>query len=402
MKIVIFNVRYSPNLGDSVLAECLERRLGVSLPGAEIETLDLAGRTAYGIADARRSGALRLLRAMPPPVRRMLVARVLGSRLAALRALWRGKIAGADAVVIGGGNLFQDDDLNFPLKIAQVLELCREENCPVAIHAVGVGRHWSRRAATLFDTLRTCNVLGVSVRDHGARQNWEEHFPDWPSPNIAPDPALTLRVEMHAMRDRARPLVGLCVTHPLVLRRHASVSTQDIPLGTVQGYGALAEWLMDAGCDVVFFTNGAVEDQACLEQIRNTLFRAKSRAPDRCSFAERPNTPQELIALLGTLDAVAAHRLHACITAYALGVPPVGLGWDQKVESFFQLIGREPFFVSAHKGDVEMIGERILTTLGEGIDLDDRRQCIERAEKAIDGLAAELKMTIRGSERETA
>lgn len=402
MKIVIFNVRYSPNLGDGVLAECLERRLGVSLPGAEIETLDLAGRTAYGIADSRRSGALRLLQVMPPPARRILVARVLGSRLAALRALWRGKIAGADAVVIGGGNLLQDDDLNFPLKIAQVLELCREESCPVAIHAVGVGRHWSRRAAKLFDTLRTCNVLGVSVRDHGARQNWEQHFPDWPSPGIAPDPALTLQVEMHGRRDRTRPLVGICVTHPLILRRHAGASRENIPLGTVQGYGALAECLLDAGCDVVFFTNGAVEDQACLEHIRNTLFRAKNRAPDRCSFAARPNTPQELIALLGTFDAVAAHRLHACITAYALGVPPVGLGWDQKVESFFQMIGREPFFVSAHKENAEMIGERIVTTLGEGLDLDDRRRCIEKAEKAIEGLAAGLKMTIRGSERETA
>ncbi|WP_292899668.1 MULTISPECIES: polysaccharide pyruvyl transferase family protein [unclassified Nitratireductor] len=401
MRIVIFNVRYSPNLGDGILAECLERQLGFALPGAEIETLDLAGRTSYGAEDTGRSQALRLLQTMPPPLRRMVVERVIGSRLSALRDIWRQKIAGADAVIIGGGNLFQDDDLNFPLKIAQVLELCCEEGRPVAVHAVGVGRHWSRRAAMLFETLRRCRLIRVTVRDPGARQNWKEHFPDWPSPGIAPDPALTLAPARYAVRTHVRPLVGLCVTNPLVLKRHAG-PRRDVPLATVADYFALADTLLGAGCDVLFFTNGAVEDQACLEQIENKHAQTEVAGSARCRFARRPRTPQELMALIGTLDVVAAHRLHACITAYALGIPPVGLGWDEKVESFFRMIDREPFFVPAHRGGVGNISERVLAVSGQKGDALFRHHCKEKAREAIECLAEELKRSSRRPQRETA
>ncbi|MFC5584146.1 polysaccharide pyruvyl transferase family protein [Nitratireductor kimnyeongensis] len=402
MRIVIFNVRYSPNLGDGILAECLERQLGLALPDAEIETVDLAGRTSYGNQDQGRSGALRLLQSMPPLARRMLVERVIGSKLSALRESWREKIAAADAVIIGGGNLFQDDDLNFPLKIAQVLELCCEQGRPVAIHAVGVGQHWSRRAAILFGTLRRCKVIRVTVRDPDARRNWQEHFPDRPSPELAPDPALTLQPQSRDVQKRVRPLVGLCVTHPLILKRHAGAQVQHIPLATVPDYVALAAALLDSGRDVVFFTNGAVEDHACLKQIESKIADTRTAAFKRCRFAGRPDTPQELVALLGTLDVVVAHRLHACITAYALGVPPVGMGWDQKVEAFFRMIDREPFFVPTHRGEVGSIVERILTISGQKRDARYLPRYKEKAREAIEWLAEDLKTSTCGPRRESA
>ncbi len=395
MRIVIFNVRYSPNLGDGILAECLERELGLALPGAEIETVDLAGRVSYGTQDAGRSQALRLLQAMPPFFRRKLVERVIGARLSALRDTWRQKIAEADAVIIGGGNLFQDDDLNFPLKIAQVLELCRETGRPVAIHAVGVGRNWSPRAFRLFETLRRCRVIRLTVRDPGARRNWRQHFPDWPSPDLAPDPALTLQPAANTVRAHVPPLVGLCVTNPLVLKRHAGPG-RDIPLATVGDYLALADTLQETGCNVLFFTNGAVEDQASLKQIEDKIAGTRTVVSKRYRFARRPRTPQELVALIGTLDVVAAHRLHACITAYALGVPPVGLGWDQKVGAFFRMIDCEPFFVPTHKGGVGSIAERIQKVLTQKDGAFFQHPSKEKAREAIGVLAEDLKRSTCG------
>ena len=46
MKILVFNVKYSENLGDGLLADCIEETLRAE--GGEVETLDLAGRTAVG------------------------------------------------------------------------------------------------------------------------------------------------------------------------------------------------------------------------------------------------------------------------------------------------------------------------------------------------------------------
>ncbi len=404
MRVVVFNVRYSPNLGDGILAECLERELAKALPGAEVETVDLAGRDAYGAADSRRFGVLRLLGAMPGPVRRMVVERVLGSRLVALRPVWKRRIENADFVVIGGGNLFQDDDLNFPLKVGQVLDLCRETDTPVGVFAVGVSSHWSPRAAALFGRLRECRVFHASVRDAGALQNWQAHFSDWRDANLAPDPALTVEGAEHAHGHvrRVRPLVGLCVTHPVVLHRHASGGTHAIPLASVASYRALSGQLLNAGCDVVLFTNGALEDQAFLERVRLDLPETDGRMTGRCGVVARPSSPDELIALIGSLDGLVAHRLHACITAYALGIPAVGLGWDQKVKGFFRLTAREPFFVSAHQEDEAAIAKRVLAALEQGIDPETHRLCVAGARGAILRLTRDMKMPAPAADRASA
>ena len=44
MKIALLNVKFSPNLGDGLLSECLERELAHALPGVEVVAIDLAGR----------------------------------------------------------------------------------------------------------------------------------------------------------------------------------------------------------------------------------------------------------------------------------------------------------------------------------------------------------------------
>ena len=48
MIVGTLNVKYSPNLGDGLLAECLEAELRSARPGVETRSIDLAGRTAYG------------------------------------------------------------------------------------------------------------------------------------------------------------------------------------------------------------------------------------------------------------------------------------------------------------------------------------------------------------------
>ncbi|MEL6386946.1 MAG: polysaccharide pyruvyl transferase family protein, partial [Pseudomonadota bacterium] len=70
MKLCIFNVKYSPNLGDGVIADCLEAALRRHLPGADIQSCDLAGRTAFGEGLNRsRALAMRTLDMTPGPLR---------------------------------------------------------------------------------------------------------------------------------------------------------------------------------------------------------------------------------------------------------------------------------------------------------------------------------------------
>ncbi|MEL6208760.1 MAG: polysaccharide pyruvyl transferase family protein, partial [Pseudomonadota bacterium] len=139
MRILQCGVAYSPNVGDGLIASCMAYAVGRLLPGATMVSLDLAGRTGFAEDDTRsgllgRTGALRLLSALPGPARRAAVRLMLERRLKALEPEWSAMVAGADAAIIGGGQLFADADLNFPLKIGRLATLLSERSLPVAIH----------------------------------------------------------------------------------------------------------------------------------------------------------------------------------------------------------------------------------------------------------------------------
>ncbi|MBX9458399.1 MAG: polysaccharide pyruvyl transferase family protein [Rhizobium sp.] len=372
MKILVFNVKYSDNLGDGLLALCLEKALAEGGEDVKVETIDLAGRTAFGSTHRRRTTALRVLEHLPSPIRRALVAAILSRKMKGLRLKYDRALRSADAIVLGGGNLFQDDDLNFPIKVAAALDCVARSGKPLAIHAVGVSARWSGKARDLFGRISRTNLVSVSVRDDVSLANWKIHFPDGPVPSIAPDPGLLANelslpdVEIaHIFR---RKMLGVCVTAPMILRRHASIDPAAIPLSGLADYSELIRNAIDRGYRVNLFTNGAREDQSFAERVAGLPELATIVRDGRLSLAERPERPEDLLVLLQSATVVLAHRLHACIACYSLGIPHVGLGWDNKLPGFFDRVGRGRYCLS---GKSMTVGQ-IIATLGEanteGID----------------------------------
>ncbi|WP_195909673.1 polysaccharide pyruvyl transferase family protein [Rhizobium tubonense] len=402
MKILVFNVKYSENLGDGLLALCIEKYLGHGgVDNVQIETIDLAGREGFGTSRNRRQPAIRILHRLPPFARRMAVEYVLGRSLRKLRQEWEKKIAAADAVVIGGGNLFQDDDLNFPLKVGTLLDCVRQAKRPLAIYAVGVSGHWSPRAKSLFERLHKTQIVHLSVRDNFASDNWSHHFPDGPAAEIFPDPGLLVRHMTGPQADLFEPkfkrVAGICVTEPIILERHASQSVSAIPFRSVDDYRELIKLLLADGHRVCVFCNGAAEDQAFANQILDDAAMAKHLASGRVELAERPRTPEELIDILTSTSVILAHRLHACIAAYSLAIPHVGLGWDKKVQGFFQSVGREEYFVNGTDACVRNVWLQLNAAEREGIDAQRHAAVLEFAQSGLSHLRQALECTVRNN-----
>ena len=393
MKVLAFNVKYSPNLGDGVLASCLDRGLRQGDPDISVETLDLAGRNDFGAQQSRRLYALSMLQMLPKGMRAAMVELVLRRRLRKLRELWWQRIEEADAVVIGGGNLFQDDDLNFPSKIAAVLEGVQRARKPLAVFAVGVTPHWSARARELFAKLRDCKVVHVSVRDHGARENWIAHFGQVFPVEVSPDPGLLAAnlLPGATQPDRGPPLIGLGVVHPLVLRRHSGIARTRIPLSREADYRLLVRWFIDAGLRVMLFTNGAEEDEHFLQSILDDGGARAHVRDGSLIITPRPRTPEELVANLSRPSVLVAHRLHANIIAYSLGIPSVGLTWDQKVDSFFGETGRMEYLIRDNEVGPTGIGETALRALEAGLDLSEQARQVRKARFCLSHLAEKLR-----------
>lgn len=393
MKIALFNVKYSPNLGDGVIAECLEHELA-RRTGALVYSIDLAGRTAWTPPPRQgRTRALKLavLNRLPPALSDRLVSAVLEPLLRQrMVPHWRQQLAQADMAVFGGGQLLQDGDLNFPLKIAAAARLCAERDLPLAVFAVGATPSRSRRGRQLFETLlHARRLLHAAARDESSRKELASYGC---APVLCRDPGLLAASLWPAarLRQAARRRIGLGITHPAVLAHHGAGATPGVE-GAVALFAAMAQRLAAHDFDVVCFTNGAGEDEYLLALVRERLEGGTSSVG--ISFAGRCEAPRQLAELIAGCDAIVAHRLHACIIAYAYGRPALGLRWDAKLDAFFDGIGHGGdvlAFDAATAGDIAANMERLLA---RGIDEAERQRVIAQTRAGIDALANALLAT---------
>jgi polysaccharide pyruvyl transferase WcaK-like protein len=385
---VLFNVKFSPNLGDGIIAECLEDGLRRSHAGLAPKSVDLAGRDRFDVrAGKGRRILLQVLERLPTRLRHAampaFVAAVVRFRL---RARWKEAIASCDSAVVGGGNLLADADQNFPIKVSNVLDLCGRQGVPVAISHVGVTPRWSNEGRSRFrSALERVRLIGVSVRDDRSAANYRDEF-DAPLPSVALDPGL-LCCETYgpreAPRERSARRVGICLTSPLVLRLHGE--------GEVDG-DLFMKWLRAGieraarrGVQIVLFTNGSPEDEAFADDVMACV-------GDRAHVTRMPRfmSPGALVRFIGELDAVVAHRLHACIAAYSYRVPAIGLSWDRKLDSFFDLVGRRHFVCdwrSTGPGDLATLIEQAFADPPDPVRHD---AVLQSCREGIAALAAKL------------
>lgn len=99
----------------------------------------------------------------------------------------------------------------------------------------------------------------------------------------------------------------------------------------------------------VLFCNGMPEDYEVGLSLLKKLNLSQSK------LLSRPETPKDLINMLLSFKCVMGARLHSCITSYALGIPVVGLIWDNKLRAFAKKIGWEKYFVEENKLDAKVI-----------------------------------------------
>lgn len=387
MIVAVANVKFSPNLGDGLLAECLEAELRAG--GAETLAIDLAGRQAYGEGLRHRQAIMTLLEAAPGPLRRAGVGAALGMVVRRrLRPRWRDVLAEADALVLGGGNLLADADLNFPTKIECALAEAAAALIPIGVYGVGVSDNWSRPGQRLFERAMTAGRLThVAVRDPKSKEIWDRRLaPAGVRPaQVAPDPAvLAARHFPKVAKLPGPPKVGLGVTNPLALRYHAAdFSVRD------EAFAAwmtkLAQAMAAQGWKVVLFTNGSPEDRQYLDELAP---RISAAAPDAITVQPAFATPSELAAFVSSCDLVMAHRMHACIAAYAYEVPHIGFAWDAKLKSFFKSVGREAYVLEAGKAAIADTLAAAEAALAGGVDERVHAAQVEAAQAGIAELLA--------------
>ncbi|OYU35977.1 polysaccharide pyruvyl transferase family protein [Novosphingobium sp. PASSN1] len=379
-RIALLNVKYSPNLGDGLLSECLEAELARTFqtiaPGTQVFSIDLAGRRAYPpIAPSRRAALIMVLEALPASLRQM-VTRLALSALVRLRLARhvRTQLAGCDAVVLGGGNLLTDADLNFPMKISGALGQAARLRLPVAVYGVGANRQWSEAGRRLFGrALGAAKLAYAAVRDARSQAAWRDLLVPQGvrAAALSGDPGLL--ASCHFPRPPLPfdgPLAGLCITAPMALRYHATGpeaggAAAEACAALDAWYAAAAQALVAAGFRVALFTNGSPEDRDYLDAMGPSwILAAKGPVTMTNPFAD----PAEMVGFIAGCQLIVAHRMHACIAAHSFAIPTIGLRWDVKLDSFFALAGRGQFIADTATLDGPALTALARRVLAEGVD----------------------------------
>ena len=391
LRVAIFNVKYSPNLGDGVIAECLEDYVGASRKVASVLSIDLAGRTRFDPASGRsRALVLKALEMLPGRLRALLLPIVISAVVRSrLRPEWQRLLRDCDVAVIGGGALLADADQNFPIKLGNAIALCAELGIPVAIAHVGVQRGWSRGGKRTFTSaLSRATLVKLTVRDQESIDNFIAEFGEcFGRPERALDPGL-LACDTYGPVERpeqvsGRKRIGLCITSPLVLRLHggAEAGTRNLRFWL----RAVASLLARSGHEVLLFTNGSPEDEAFADELAADL-----EAVAHVERAPRFGEPQALVRFIAGLDCVVAHRLHACIVAFSYRIPMVGLVWDRKLGSFLRTVSRERCLIDPASINAEAAALMIESEMDEPFDAYLHASILQDCRQGIAALTSEL------------
>ncbi|NRB04943.1 MAG: polysaccharide pyruvyl transferase family protein [Rhodobacteraceae bacterium] len=366
LKIVQVGLRFSPNLGDGVISDCIAHGLTQFLPNAQVRFLDMSGRTQAGDQVVRnRSLALKVLETLPAPLARMLVQNRLNKLIDTFEDAWCQQLK-ADFAVIGGGQIFSDKLLNFPIKIGRVALILAAGGVPAAVFAAGVSKNWSTQGTRLFRSLAALNPALIGLRDAGSIASWTAQFGAAPAPTLTVDPGL-LAAACYGPATGDATEVGLCVTDFGVLKHHADAHVAGSRSEPVRFYVETTRALVAAGHHVALFSNGEHGDEDLLARVKAAVM-ATPDLTGKARVEARADSPAHLARRIGGYSCVIAHRLHACILAYSYGRPLVGLGWDKKLSSFFTMIKQEAHYTDAPDLSGPQIAELANSAMTTGVD----------------------------------
>jgi polysaccharide pyruvyl transferase WcaK-like protein len=359
-RIVICAEVWSENLGDRVIAECMQGVVQEVAPQSQVSLLDLSARrqpASAGRADipARDSQWRRFYRivAANRPIRRVLTLASWWTRrgpIAARQA--RQAMASADLLIVGGGQLLADNELAFPLRLAQLTKIAAQARVPIVVLCCGVGQRWSRIGSRLM-TRALARAQLVCVRDVESKRRLETLGLARGRIDVAPDPAILAARYFQLPARRSESPIGLGVMAPQVVARHAATQGRDAA-SLLQFWTGLARALLERGSSVEIFTNGAAEDAEFAARVAHAVHESLGR-----SVAIRtPVSAPEFVTLIAGYSGLVAYRLHACIVGVACGVPTLGLIWDDKVRAFFEEVGLPQNALPPSQQSWEIVAQR--------------------------------------------
>lgn len=276
-----------------------------------------------------------------------------------------------DAIIFVGGAYLKFKGEDFQYCIRNLISIAQKQNISVMFNAIGVEGYDEEdiRCTKLKECIEQPCVKVVTTRDDIRTLQDKFAVNAQCTTNLVGDPALWIPECYGIQKPSSRRFqVGINVSYLTLFQLYGLPYNQDIYF---QMYRQLTEKLKQNNISYRFFCNGKKEDyKGGIELVKKLNLKEDMMFP-------QPKVPKELIEQISEFECIVPLRLHAAITAYALGIPSAGFIWNKKVLRFAKIVGMEELFIDIADFSAEAVVENIKKSAGKSLD-KDKMKCLKK------------------------
>lgn len=261
-----------------------------------------------------------------------------------------------DAIVFAGGGVIKFRQEQFYEHVCNICAFAQEQGIPVFFHAVGVEGYDGEdsRCLALRDMFRLPCIKGITTRDD-VELLQESYLAGTPlvAKRVWDTAIFSSRVYKHA-KQKAATEVGIGVIREGVFADygHPEVTKEQ----QLAFWSGVAEELGRRGIPWRFFTNGTPSDEQMVTDVLDYMGiqdGEKHRMP-------QPLSGEQLSTGISGFRGVIAARMHSNIVAYSLGIPSVGVVWNEKLRKWGELTKQSENYLDPSELDSVLAVERLL------------------------------------------
>lgn len=244
-----------------------------------------------------------------------------------------------DAVIFAGGGLIKFRQESLYRQVSEIIMEAQKYNVPVMLNAVGIEGYDEKdpRCLQIEEALRQPCVKVISVRDDIVCLKENYNLNSKTRIRAVYDPAIWSEETYHNIlgERQDKGYIGLGIARNSLFCDYGITSINREYLTEL--WKNIVLLLEQRGYQWKIFTNGLEQDERFAKQILEEVGHGNKY--------KEPLNASMLISQISEMHGMIACRMHSNIIAYALGIPSIGLVWNDKMRFWSEKIHyKERFF----------------------------------------------------------
>lgn len=382
IKIGIIGLNNAKNLGDPLICGCtkslLEQELIKRNISYNIKIIELLPKKNHNKTKGNKKGIIMKLSKFRRLFRFLKEKKIqIEGSEKQYQNYYEKEFKDIDFIVFAGGGLIkyaQQENLN--VSIAAAVETASKRGMIAAFHACGVEGYDNKAPGCqrLSKAINSENVRVVTTRDDLETLNKFYKKREDLYTGEAADSAVFSDELIGIKASDNSNVIGIGVIRGNIFQNYGHSLDEE---GLLLFYKNVIKGLQYKKKEFRLFCNGYSPDYEFAKRILHEC------GLNQEYLLKKPADYKELVEQISGFRGVLAARLHACIISYSLGVPVIGLCWNEKLKHFGKAIGYPNRFINVNEFNSEEVIKMLINAIEEGYELQKWKEYKQTSKNSI-------------------